>query len=77
MSSRCTACTGEALIANWAPIDQKPVKAEPHKRGNMADRLRARFEPLGGADDLKIPHRERSRDLPFTFGFNDGDDNPT
>ena len=38
--------------------------------GNMADRLRARFEPLGGAE-LPIPARPVSRDPPFVFEYFD------
>lgn len=35
---------------------------------NMTARLRARFDPLGGAE-LLLPPRAAVRDPPFTFGF--------
>ena len=44
-----------------------------HRPDNLAERLRARFAPLGGADDLKIPGRQRVKDPPFTFGFDEDD----
>lgn len=31
---------------------------------NLYERIRARFEPLGGADDLKLPPRLPDRDPP-------------
>jgi plasmid stability protein len=31
---------------------------------NLYERIRARFEPLGGADDLELPPRLPARDLP-------------
>lgn len=31
---------------------------------NLYDRIRARFVPLGGADDLVVPHRSPDRDPP-------------
>lgn len=44
---------------------------ETSKPSDLAARLRARFEPLGGADDLRIPHRGRLRDPVFTFDFDE------
>lgn len=37
--------------------DLKPAR-------NLYERIRARFEPLGGADDLTVPPREVDRDPP-------------
>jgi plasmid stability protein len=31
---------------------------------NLYERIRARFEPLGGADDIELPPREPVRDPP-------------
>jgi hypothetical protein len=36
----------------------------PRPERNLYDRRRARFEPLGGADDLEIPPRMVGRDPP-------------
>jgi plasmid stability protein len=39
---------------------------EPEKvpSRNLYERIRARFEPLGGADDLQLPPRLPDRDPP-------------
>jgi hypothetical protein len=38
----------------------KPPKPSP----NLYERIRARFEPFGGVDDLELPPREPARDPP-------------
>jgi hypothetical protein len=46
----------------------------PTSVSNLYDRIRARFAPLGGADDLEIPPREPCRELPC---FNDVPEPPS
>jgi antitoxin ParD1/3/4 len=59
---------GEQVHAELtAMIDAMPATrkaSDQPSRASLYDRIRARFEPLGGADDLKPPPRLINRDPP-------------
>ncbi len=56
---------GHSMEAEARSILQATLK-EPEKvpSRNLYERIRARFEPLGGADDLQLPPRLPDRDPP-------------
>ena len=60
---------GHSMEAEARSILQSTLK-EPERlpARNLYERIRARFEPLGGADDLELPPRLPDRDPP---GSND------
>jgi plasmid stability protein len=70
-----TALDGRAREHGHTPEEEagRVLSAALAEPDNMAKRLRARFEPLGGAD-LPIPDRPVTRDLPFTFVPYDDDE---
>jgi plasmid stability protein len=56
---------GHSMEAEARRILQTTLKAPARAPApNLYERIRARFEPLGGADDLVIPPREPGRDPP-------------
>ena len=54
---------GHSMEAEARRILQTALATEPPAR-NLYDRIRARFEPLGGADDLELPPRTKDREPP-------------
>jgi antitoxin FitA len=56
---------GHSMEAEARRILQTTLK-EPDRppTRNLYERIRARFEPLGGADDLELPPRLPDRDRP-------------
>ena len=56
---------GRSMEAEARSILQSTLK-EPERlpARNLYERIRARFEPLGGADDLELPPRLPARDPP-------------
>jgi plasmid stability protein len=56
---------GHSMEAEVRDILQQTLK-EPERppEPNLYDRIRARFAPLGGADDIELPPREPARDPP-------------
>ena len=54
---------GRSMEAEARSILQNALK-EPEQAlpRNLYERIRSRFEPLGGADDLQIPPRLQDRD---------------
>lgn len=56
---------GHSMEAEARQILQSTLK-EPKRLSprNLYERIRARFEPLGGADDLELPPRLPDRDPP-------------
>jgi plasmid stability protein len=56
---------GHSMEAEARSILQSSLK-EPERlpARNLYERIRARFEPLGGADDLELPPRLPDRDPP-------------
>jgi plasmid stability protein len=56
---------GHSMEAEARRILQVTLK-EPERAParNLYERIRARFEPLGGADDLEIPPRTLDREPP-------------
>ena len=56
---------GHSMEAEARSILQSTLK-EPERlpARNLYERIRARFEPLGGADDLELPPRLPGRDPP-------------
>jgi len=56
---------GRSMEAEARSILQSTLK-EPERlpARNLYERIRARFEPLGGADDLELPPRLPGRDPP-------------
>ena len=56
---------GHSMEAEARSILQSTLK-EPERlpARNLYERIRARFEPLGGADDLDLPPRLPDRDPP-------------
>jgi antitoxin FitA len=56
---------GHSMEAEARRILQTALKgAVRPAAANLYERIRARFAPLGGADDLEIPPREPGRDPP-------------
>jgi len=55
---------GHSMEAEARRILQTTLKGPVRTPSNLYDRIRARFAPLGGADDLEIPPREPGRDPP-------------
>ena len=57
-----------STVARWRPRPGASCRAlkEPERlpARNLYERIRARFEPLGGADDLELPPRLPDRDPP-------------
>ena len=56
---------GHSMEAEARSILQSTLK-EPERlpARNLYERIRARFEPIGGADDLELPPRLPDRDPP-------------
>jgi len=56
---------GHSMEAEARSILQSTLK-EPERlpARNLYERIRARFEPVGGADDLELPPRLADRDPP-------------
>jgi plasmid stability protein len=56
---------GHSMEAEARQILQTSLR-EPERpaRRNLYERIRARFAPLGGADDLELPPRQPTRDPP-------------
>ena len=56
---------GHSMEAEVRDILQQTLK-EPERptQPNLYDRIRARFAPLGGADDIELPPREPVPDPP-------------
>ena len=55
---------GHSMEAEARGIISSAVGAERPREVNLAEAIRQRFAPLGGADDLEIPPREPARDPP-------------
>ena len=56
---------GRSMEAEVRSILQTTLREPARPPGrNLYDRIRARLEPLGGADDLKLPPRVSDRDPP-------------
>ena len=56
---------GHSMEAEVRRILQATLKGPARAPAlNLYERIRARFAPLGGADDLEIPPREPGRDPP-------------
>ncbi len=56
---------GHSMEAEVRRILQNTLKSPARAPApNLYERIRARFAPLGGADDLVIPPREPGRDPP-------------
>jgi antitoxin FitA len=56
---------GQSMEAEVRAILQTTLKApERPPARNLYERIRARFEPFGGVDDLVLPPREMDRDPP-------------
>jgi toxin FitB len=55
---------GHSMEAEVRDIISSPVGADRPREVNLAEAIRRRFAPLGGADDLEIPPREPGRDPP-------------
>ncbi len=56
---------GHSMEAEARSILQTTLKEPEHPPArNLYERIRARFEPLGGADDLELPPRLPGRDPP-------------
>jgi plasmid stability protein len=56
---------GHSMEAEARRILQTTLKGSVRPPAlNLYERIRARFAPLGGADDLEIPPREPGRDPP-------------
>ena len=56
---------GRSMEAEVRSILQTTLQPPEHPpTGNLYERIRARFEPLGGADDLEVPPRIPERDPP-------------
>lgn len=56
---------GHSMEAEARDILQAVLQEPDHRAGrNLYERIRARFEPLGGADDLAVPPRAADRDPP-------------
>ena len=56
---------GHSMEAEARRILQTTLKGSVRPSAlNLYERIRARFAPLGGADDLEIPPREPGRDPP-------------
>lgn len=56
---------GRSMEAEARQILQTTLKdPERAPARNLYERIRARFEPLGGADDLELPPRVPDRDPP-------------
>jgi antitoxin FitA len=55
---------GNSMEAEARSIISRAVGAERPRGVNLAEAIRLRFAPLGGADDLEIPPRELARDPP-------------
>ena len=50
---------GHSMEAELRDILQETLKEpEPPAEPHLYDRIRARFAPLGGADDIELPPRE-------------------
>jgi antitoxin FitA len=52
----------EAEARRILQVTLKPTERQPER--NLYERIRARFEPLGGADDLELPPRLPDREPP-------------
>ena len=52
------------MEAEARSILQSTLKEPELPAHNLYERIRARFEPLGGADDLELPPRPADRDPP-------------
>lgn len=61
----CAARHGHSMEAEARRILETTL-GEPRRppARNLYERIRARFEPLGGADDLELPPRLPDRDPP-------------
>jgi antitoxin FitA len=55
---------GHSMESEARDIISSAVGAERPREVNLAEAIRRRFAPLGGADDLEIPPREPARDPP-------------
>jgi len=55
---------GHSMEAEARDIISRAVGAERPREVNLAEAIRRRFAPLGGAADLEIPPREPARDPP-------------
>jgi antitoxin FitA len=55
---------GHSMEAEARSIISTAVGAERPREVNLAEAIRQRFAPLGGADDLEMPPREPGRDPP-------------
>jgi plasmid stability protein len=56
---------GHSMEAEARRILQTALKPPPRPAApNLYERIRARFAPLGGADDIEIPPRLPDRDPP-------------
>ena len=55
---------GHSMEAEVRRILQTNLKAPDRPGRTLYERIRARFEPLGGADDLVLPPRTPDRDPP-------------
>ena len=55
---------GHSMEAEARVIISCAVGADRPREVNLAEAIRRRFAPLGGADDLEIPPREPVRDPP-------------
>jgi plasmid stability protein len=55
---------GHSMEAEARDIISSAVGADRPREVNLAEAIRRRFAPLGGADDLEIPPREPVRDPP-------------
>jgi plasmid stability protein len=54
---------GHSMEAEVRQILQNTLRESPRRERNLYERIRARFEPLGGVD-LDIPPREAAREPP-------------
>jgi antitoxin FitA len=55
---------GHSMEAEARIILQTTLKLPETSTRNLYERIRARFEPLGGADDIELPPRLPDRDPP-------------
>lgn len=56
---------GHSMEAEVRDILKETLKEpKPPSEPHLYERIRARFAPLGGADDIELPSRERVSDPP-------------
>ena len=55
---------GTSMEAEARRILRTNLEPERRPAGNLYERIRARFEPLGGADELDLPPRVPDREPP-------------